>query len=389
MIVRRVELADFRNYRAASFVLDAGLTAVVGDNGQGKTNLAEALAYLATLQSFRGVPAEALIRIGADQAVVRAEVEHDDGRVVTIEAEISRNGRHRTLVNKQRLQRGRDLLGVIRVTVFAPDDLAMIKEGPGERRRYLDELLVSLHPKNDALRSDLDRILRQRNVLLKQAGGRLTDETAFTLDVWDAKLAETGEAMGRARAALVERLAPMVELAYAELAAPGVPAPEGTSAPDGTTPDGTSTPDATTAAAAPTTTAMVYDPPWRRSGLADALVTGRADDVRRQISMTGPHRDELDLAIGGMPARTHASQGEQRTLALAMRLAGHRLVTERTGSPPVLVLDDVLSELDPTRAAALLHHVPPGQVVLTTAGVLPPSAAAARVVRIAGGTVVA
>ncbi len=364
MIVRRVELGDFRNYRSAQFDLAAGLTAVIGDNGQGKTNLAEALAYLATLQSFRGVPTEALIRMGADQAIIRAEVEHDDGRMITVEAEINRSGRHRVLVNKQRLGRTRDLLGVMRVTVFAPDDLGLIKDGPGARRRYLDDLLVALHPKNDVLRSDLDRILKQRNVLLKQTGGRLSDEVAFTLDVWDTKLAETGSAMGRARAALVDRLTPMVETAYLDLAGPG-PRPADAS-----------------------TTAMIYDPMWRRTGLAEALAAGRHDDVRRQISMTGPHRDEVDLGINAMPARTHASQGEQRTLALALRLAGHRLVADRTGSPPVLVLDDVLSELDPSRAASLLNHVPPGQVILTTAGVLPEAATTAQVVRIADGTVI-
>ncbi len=282
---------------------------------------------------------------------------HDDGRELLLEAEINRAGRNRIAVNKQRLQRSGDLLGVLRVTVFSPDDLDLVKDGPALRRRFLDDVLVALHPKHDALRSDLERILRQRNTLLKQAGGRLTDDVGFTLDVWDAKLASTGDALGAARARLVDDLRPLVAEAYSDLAAK------------------------------PCATDLGYDPPWRAAGLAAALAAGRQDDVRRQLSLVGPHRDELDLSIASMPARTHASQGEQRTLALALRLAGHRLVADRVGSPPVLVLDDVLSELDPTRATALLSHLPPGQVVITTAGALPEAAHPDRILRVAGGTV--
>lgn len=357
MIVETLELRDFRNYGEARFELTAGTTAVIGDNGQGKTNVAESLAYLATLASFRRAPVEALIRVGADQAIVRATIRHDDGRELLVEAEINRSGRNRVLVNRQKLGRSRELLGVLRVTVFSPDDLELVKGGPGERRDFLDDLLVSLHVKNDQLRADLDRILKQRNTLLKQAGGRLSDEVAFTLDVWDAKLAEVGEATGRARHAVVEALRPGIETAYEQLA--GRPTPVG----------------------------LEYDPPWRRIGLAEALLASRADDVRRQISLIGPHRDELALGVGGMPARTHASQGEQRTLALALRLAGHRLVADKTGTPPVLVLDDVLSELDPSRSDALLGHLPPGQVILTTAGALPARARPERILRISAGTV--
>ena len=357
MIVEVLELRDFRNYHDARFELTAGTTAILGDNGQGKTNVAESLAYLATLASFRRVPVDALVRVGAEQAIVRATVLHPEGRQLLIEAEINRNGRNRVLVNRQKLQRTRELLGVLRVTVFSPDDLELVKGGPGERRDFLDELLIALHPKNDQLRSDLDRILKQRNTLLKQAGGRLSDEVAFTLDVWDAKLAETGERTGWARTALVEALLPYVDAAYSDLA--GRPTPIG----------------------------LEYDPPWRRIGLAEALAAGRADDVRRQISLIGPHRDEVGLTVNGLPARTHASQGEQRTVALALRLAGHRLVAERVGTSPVLVLDDVLSELDPGRSDALLAHLPPGQVILTTAGALPERARPERILRISAGTV--
>jgi DNA replication and repair protein RecF len=358
VIVERLELVDFRNYHTASFELTGGTTAVLGDNGQGKTNLAEALAYLASLASFRGAPTDALVRVGADAAIVRATIRDDDGRESIVEAEISAVGRNRVQVNRQRLQRARDLLGVVRVTVFSPDDLVIVKGGPSDRRRLLDDALVALATRYDALRIEIDRILRQRNTLLKQAGGRLTDEVAVTLDVWDAKFAEAGDQLGHARATLVARCQPMVVEAYEQLA--GVPV----------------------------SIDMIYEPPWRRTGLAAALAGARTDDIRRAVSTVGPHRDDLQLVLAGLPARTHASQGEQRTLALALRLATHRLVAERTGSAPVLVLDDVLSELDPGRAQALLSNVPPGQVVITTASPLPDAARPDRVLHIRAGAII-
>jgi DNA replication and repair protein RecF len=358
VIVTRLELLNFRNYESASFDLTAGLTAVLGRNGQGKTNLAEALAFLATLSSFRGAPPEALIRSAAAVAVVRATLHEDDGREVLIEAELSRLGRNRVQINRQRLVRARDLLGVVRVSVFAPDDLVIIKGGPSERRRFLDDTLVALATKYDAMRLELDRIVRQRNVLLKQAAGRLTDEIAMTLDVWDAKLATVGDQFGLARATLVARCQPMVAEAYEQLAGRAI------------------------------AVEVCYEPAWRRQGLAQALAAARPDDVRRGASTVGPHRDDVDVVLAGMPARTHASQGEQRTLALALRLAAHRLVAERTGATPVLVLDDVLSELDPQRSTALLANLPVGQVVITSASPLPPDACPDRMLHIEAGTVV-
>ena len=359
MIVERLELVDYRNYESATFELTAGTTVVVGDNGQGKTNFAEALGYLASLSSFRGSPADALVRVGASIAIVRASLRDDDGRESLIEAELVPTGRGRVQVNRQRLTRTRDLLGVLRVTVFSPDDLVLVKGGPGDRRRFMDTALVDLAVKYDALRLELDRIVKQRNTLLRQVGGRLDGDAAFTLDVWDAKLTDTGEQFGRARSALVEQSRPHVAAAYAELAG------------------------------RPTAIDIVYDPPWRSGGLASALTAARTDDLRRSVSTVGPHRDELELRIAGLPARTHASQGEQRTLALALRLGVHRLVADRTGSTPVLVLDDVLSELDAHRATALLGSLPTGQIVITTAGLIPPAATPDRIIRIADGAVVA
>ena len=358
MIIQHLELTNFRNYAATTIELTSGVTAVIGNNGQGKTNLVEALGYLATLKSFRGVPNEALIRTGCESAVLRATVVHADGREVLIETELVRTGRNRSLVNKQRLARSRDLLGVVRTTVFSPEDLELVKAAPSVRRDFIDDALIALQPKLDVLCSEIEKVLRQRNSLLKQAGGRLSPDIASTLDVWDAKLAELGTELGDERARLIAQTSPRVSKAYEELAEMATPI------------------------------GLVYEPEWRRIGLANELHTSRLDDIRRGTSTVGPHRDDIDLLINGLPARTHASQGEQRTLALAMRLAVHRMVTEEFGSAPVLILDDVLSELDPSRAAALLRHFPEGQVLITTAGYLPEAAHPDRIVRIQQGAVV-
>jgi len=215
--VRTLWLTDFRSYTSIEVNLSPGLTALVGGNGEGKTNLLEALAWLATLSSFRGAPTEALVRRGAPFAVLRALAERD-GRELLLEAQLQPSGRNRVLVNRQSLRRARDLLGSLRVTVFTPDDLDIVKDGPGERRRFLDDALVALHPRNDALRAEADKILRQRNALLRQSGGRLDEAASFTLDVWDAKLAQTGEALAAARADLIEHLAPVLTSTYDALA---------------------------------------------------------------------------------------------------------------------------------------------------------------------------
>ncbi len=358
MFVSRLELTDFRNYARLELDLAEGVTAIIGANGQGKTSLTEALSYLATLKSFRGVPTEAMIRTGADASVVRATIIHPDGREILVEAELSRVGRNKAQVNRQRLTKSRDLLGVVRTTVFSPEDLGLVKESPEVRRTFLDDALVAVSPKLDQLCGEVDRVLRQRNALLKQAGGRLTSDIETTLDVWDERFVECGTALGNERAQMVATIQPLVQRAYEDLAERNTPLE------------------------------LSYDPQWRRDGLAASLAAHRHDDVRRGTSTVGPHRDDVEMTLNGLPARTHASQGEQRTLALALRLAVHRLVTEVTAGPPVLILDDVLSELDPQRAAALLGHFPEGQVLITTAGVLPTAAHPDRIVHIHGGAVV-
>ena len=350
MHLDRLWLTDFRSYHHAELApAPEGLTVVVGANGEGKTNLLEAIGYLASLRSFRGVPGEALIRVGAATAVVRAEGRRE-ARHLLIEAELRPSGRDRVQVNRQALRRTRDLLGALQVTVFSPDDLELVKGGPGERRRYLDDLLVALHPRHDATQTEVDRIVRQRNALLKSTlgRGRPGPDVAPTLDVWDAKLAEAGEKLVAARRGLTDALQPLAHESYARLA------------------------DAA-ALRGRAEVSLRYQASWE-GDLAGALAAAREDDLRRGISTVGPHRDELALSIGGLPARTHASQGEQRSLALALRLGGHRLVTGRIGSAPILLLDDVFSELDPDRSAALLEDLPAGQAILTTVGHLPAGA---------------
>ncbi|MGK2958195.1 MAG: DNA replication/repair protein RecF [Acidimicrobiales bacterium] len=359
-----IDLVDFRSYHQVNLEPAPGLTAIIGPNGEGKTNLIEAIGYLATLSSFRGTPNEALVRHGAETAVVRAVVDQDmqvvdeqRHRMISIESELRLSGRDRVLVNRQALKRTRDLLGSVRVTTFSPDDLRLIKGGPSERRAYLDAVLVSLASRHDALMGDLDRVLRQRNALLKQAGGRLTFEVASTLEVWDSKMSSLGETLGNLRATLVDRLNPLVDETYNQVAARS------------------------------TKVGLRYDAPWRENGLAKALNEAQKDDLRRGVTTVGPHRDEVTVHLDDFVARTHASQGEQRSLALALRLASHHLVYLDTRTPPILLLDDVFSELDPSRSEALLAHLPPGQALLTTTEDLPAKAIPEKVVRVQAGKI--
>ena len=354
MRLHRLWLTDFRNYSEVELEpAPEGLTAIIGANGEGKTNLLEAIGYLATLESFRGAPAAALVRDGCQTAVVRAEAERE-GRSMLLEAQLAAAGRDRVLVNRQPLRRARDLLGALRVSVFSPDDLVFVKGGPSARRAFLDDTLVSLHPKHDALRSDVERILRQRGALLKQAGGRLTPEVEATLDVWDTKLARAGAELVEARRQTLVVLEPEVVKAYGQLAGSGA----------GVT--------------------MTYMASWT-GDLEVALAASRRDDLRRAATLVGPHRDDVALAIDGLPTRTHASQGEQRSLALALRLAAHRAVADASGTAPVLLLDDVFSELDPARSEALLDHIPDGQALVSTTGPLPAPARPDRVVVVRAG----
>jgi len=367
--VGRLWLSDFRCLREVNIELAPGLTVLQGANGQGKSSVLEAIGWIARARSFRGVTDSMLVRAGADQAIVRAEVA-TSGRAQLFEAEIRVSGRNRVLCNRQPIARSRDLHGLLRVTVFAPDDLTLVKGGPAERREYVDELLAMLAARYDAARADYDRVLKQRNALLR-AGVR-DDEARSTLDVFDEQLVRAGAELTRGRLRLLERLVPTVAAAYASLAHDEreITATYRSDA----------SPQPLTAADADLERVDEY--------LRAALARHRRAEIERGLTLVGPHRDELHLTIDGLDARHQASQGEQRTLALALRLGGHLVVRDVAGAAPVLLLDDVFSELDAQRVAALVQNLPAGQTLLTTAGQLPADVVAQHTFVVHAGHVV-
>ncbi|MGZ0228467.1 MAG: DNA replication/repair protein RecF [Acidimicrobiales bacterium] len=343
MQVERLWLRNFRNYDELELELSPGLITVTGSNGLGKTNLLEAIGYLATMQSFRTAPTDVMIQTTHDHGVVRGIIKRE-GRELLIECELARSGRGRVMLNRQKLTRRRDLIGTVLVSVFTPDDLDLIKGSPSGRRNVLDDLVVARQRSNDKIRTDMDKVLRQRNALLKGLGGgkRMDEAAGSTLDVWDAKLSELGDRWADLRSETVAALLPELVLSHERLSG---------------------SKEAVT---------CEYRPIWRDGGLAKTLAEARSNDIRRGVTTVGPHRDDLHIGLAGMPSRTHASQGEQRTLALSLRLAAHRHLAELHESSPILLLDDVFSELDPSRCAALVQALPPGQVFVSTAGPLPP-----------------
>ena len=334
--VKHLWLQNFRNYEDVDISLSTGKMVLYGDNGQGKSNLLEAIGYLGSAKSFRSVPTEALIKQNCDMAVIRAELQHLD-RDLLVEAEISKVRQNKIFVNKQKISPVRNLIGLIPVTIFGPDDLNLVKSGPSIRRDYIDDLLVQIHPKNIQIRADLDQVLKQRNALLKQARGRLTDEIKTTLHIWDEKFHALGHQWGEERQKTIGEINNFAESSYVDLAG-------GQVALD-----------------------LSYQPEWLEKGLTEALLLVRDDELRRGTSLVGPHRDEINISLSGLPARTHASQGEQRTIALSLRIAGHQLLKEVHNTNPLLLLDDVFSELDPNRAKGLLELLVADQMFISTA----------------------
>jgi DNA replication and repair protein RecF len=348
MHLRRLSVADFRSWEQAELELTPGVTVLVGPNGVGKTNLVEAAGYLATLGSHRVASDAPLIRRGAERAVVRGQVVHN-GRELAVEVEINNGRANRARINRAPAARPRDVLGILRTVLFAPEDLALVRGDPGERRRFLDDLLVTRFPRYAAVRADYDRVLKQRSALLKSArsGGDLR-----TLDVWDGHLAGHGAALLAGRLELVAALAPLAVEAFAEVA----PTSEGAglvyrSSIDADAPGGLPT----------------------GIGELEALLLAAAGRVRRQevergVCLVGPHRDDLDLRLGEGPAKGYASHGESWAMALALRLASYRLLCA-DDVEPVLVLDDVFAELDSRRRRALADVARRAEQVLITAAV--------------------
>ncbi|HCA84995.1 MAG TPA: DNA replication/repair protein RecF [Streptomyces sp.] len=354
MHVAHLSLADFRSYARAEVPLDPGVTAFVGPNGHGKTNLVEAVGYLATLGSHRVSSDAPLVRMGAERAVVRAAVVQGD-RQQLVELELNPGRANRARINRSPQVKPRDVLGIIRTVMFAPEDLALVKGDPGERRRFLDELITARTPRMAGVRSDYDRVLKQRNTLLKSAamarrhGGRGMDLS--TLDVWDQHLARVGAELLAQRLDLIGTLQPLADKAYEQLAPGGGPV------------------------------ALEYRGPATGEGAAGAesreelygvllasLAEVRKQEIERGVTLVGPHRDDLVLKLGRLPAKGYASHGESWSYALALRLASYDLLRSE-GNEPVLVLDDVFAELDTRRRDRLAELVAPGEQVLVTAAV--------------------
>jgi DNA replication and repair protein RecF len=353
--VAQLSLHDFRSYEQIDLALEPGGNVFVGPNGQGKTNLVEAIDYLSTLGSHRVATDAPLVRAGANRAVIRADVRRD-GRSALLEVEIVPGGSNRARVNKSPLPRARELVGLLRTVLFSPEDLALVKGDPSERRRFLDALLVTRTPRLAGARADYDRVLKQRNSLLKTAGaGHRRGEgvgSLATLEVWDEHLAQAGAALLVDRLELVEALRPYVGSGYGKIAAAN-----GTRVDIGLTyrssfelPSGA--PDREVLAAA----------------LLAAITARRGDELDRGISLVGPHRDDLVLSIGDLPARGYASHGESWSLALALRIAAYDLLRS-DGDDPILILDDVFAELDKDRRDHLADLVGGAEQFLVTAPV--------------------
>jgi DNA replication and repair protein RecF len=352
--VRRLELVDFRSYAGVEVDLEPGPSVLVGPNGFGKTNLVEALGYVATLGSHRVSTDQPLVRAGAERAIVRCAVVHDE-RELLVELEIVPGKANRARLGRSPVTRARDVIGALRLVLFAPEDLALVRGDPSERRRYLDDLLVQRQPRYAGVRADYDRVLKQRNALLRTAylarkvAGRSGDLS--TLDVWDAHLAKHGAELVAGRLDLAAALANHVGKAYDAVSAGRGEARiayEAKSWCDASVAD--------------------LDREAIETRLAEALVGARSSEVERGVTLVGPHRDDVTLSLGDLPAKGYASHGESWSFALALRLAAFELLRGE-GIEPVLVLDDVFAELDTGRRLRLAEMVGSASQVLVTCAV--------------------
>ena len=358
MHLETLELHDVRSYDHAAVSFGPGVTVLVGPNAQGKTNLLEAVHRLATGSSHRVSSDGPLVRMGAETGVVRAALRTDEGRRRTVEVELGTGQRTRTRVDGQDVRRASDAVGVLRVVLFAPEDLAIVRGDPSERRRFLDDLLALRRPAYVAARSEFDRALRQRNALLKQSrglSGSAREAADATLGVWDDAVVRHGATVWAARLAATHALAGPVDRWYREVADRPEPV--------------TLVHQASTGHDTPGVAGEgVPDPAPLAERLREGLAQVAADERRRGTTLVGPHRDELELRIGELPARGYASHGESWSLALALKLGVHEVVAE-VGDRPVVLLDDVFAELDTTRRQRLADACAAFDQVLVTAAV--------------------
>ncbi len=409
MYLEKLSLTDFRSYAQVDLNLEPGVTVLVGSNGIGKTNLMEAIGYLATLNSHRVSTDAPLLRFGAERAMIRAKLVRGEQSTV-LELEINAARANRGRINRSNPVRARDLLGICQTVLFAPEDLALVKGDPSSRRRFLDELLVSLMPRHAATRSDYDRVLKQRNALLKSArAGKFSTGHEATLDVWDQHMARAGAELLHARLELVERLQPHLKNAYAQLTDGSKEAAAvyrstlqdildddgATSRPAEARPAGSAAVTTGTDAAAATSVLAedlrLLSVEQLTERYIQAFAAARRKELERGISLVGPHRDELELVLGSAPAKGYASHGETWSMCLSLRLASYYVMLDdaRTGgSPPILILDDVFAELDVQRRRKLAAIVSGAEQVLVTAAVeddIPAELTGRRVKVIPGG----
>ncbi|RAX48441.1 DNA replication/repair protein RecF [Arthrobacter sp. AQ5-05] len=378
MYISHVSLTDFRSYAQADVELGPGTNVLVGSNGVGKTNIVEAIGYLATLSSHRVTNDAPLLRFGTDRALVRARVQRAK-LVTTLEVEITAGKANRARINRASPVRARDILGIVRTVLFAPEDLALVKGDPSNRRRFLDELLVTLRPGEAATRGDYERVLKQRNALLKsaRAGGKLSTAHESTLDVWDTHLARAGARVLRGRLQVLSLLSPYMGAAYASLADANKEARAYYQCTvvadfdDEDSPAAAPAGEDDTSRVAPAALLDATIEELEEMFLA-ALLNTRAKELERGITLVGPHRDDVLLTLGSAPAKGYASHGETWSLALALRLAAYKVMGEddpRPGAGPILILDDVFAELDATRRTRLASIVAGADQVIVTAAV--------------------
>ncbi len=366
MHVRRLELTDFRSYPHVDVELPEGPSVFVGPNGHGKTNLIESLGYLATGNSHRVASDQPLVRQGADRAVVRAAIVHD-GRELLAELGIVPGKANHAKLNRASLPRARDILGALKAIVFAPEDLALVRGDPQQRRKLLDELLIARNPRYVAVRADYDRVLKQRNALLRTAylarktGGRGNTDL-HTLDIWDSHLAEYGSDLLYGRLALLEEYGPYVVKAYEAVSA------------------GRGRPRLQYSASLDDHEPLAADRSLLHARLSAALAAARGRETERGTTLVGPHRDDVVLNLGDLPAKGYASHGEAWSYALALRLGAAELLRAEA-TAPVLILDDVFAELDVSRRERLASMVSFAPQVLVTCAVaqdVPPEMAGGR-----------
>ncbi|MBT2248286.1 DNA replication/repair protein RecF [Arthrobacter sp. BHU FT2] len=397
MYLEHLSLTDFRSYAQVDLALKPGVTVLVGYNGIGKTNLMEAIGYLATLSSHRVSSDGPLLRFGTDRALIRARLVRGSQTTV-LELEINAGRANRGRINRSNPVRARDLVGICQTVLFAPEDLALVKGDPSNRRRFLDELLASLVPHHAATRSDYDRVLKQRNALLKSAkAGRVTAAHEATLDVWDQHMAKAGAELLHARLELVQLLRPHLARAYAELTDGSKPADAAyrstlqNQMDDDGTPLGATARQGVPGAGAETEDLRGLSVDQLTERYVRAFAEARKKELERGISLVGPHRDDLELVLGQAPAKGYASHGETWSMCLSLRLASYYVMLDdaRTGgSAPILILDDVFAELDVQRRRKLAAIVSGAEQVLVTAAVdadIPEELSGRRVKVIPGG----